>query len=103
MDVTETVPCLVDPGLSGPGPVLRGKVRDTWHLPGGRSVVVTTDRQSAFDEPLPPIPHKGRVLNLLSAFWFEQTADICRNHLIDVLDDNTALVETLRMIPVEVV
>ena len=103
MNGVDDVPCLVDLQLIGSAPSIRGKVRDTWHLPAGRSVVVTTDRQSAFDEPLPPIPHKGQVLNRMSAWWFEQTEDICGNHLLEVLDDNTALIKTLQMIPVEVV
>src|SRR5690606_30500513 len=35
-----------------------------------------------------PIPHKGRVLTAMSAFWFEQLADVVPGHLIstDVAD-----------------
>ncbi len=29
-----------------------------------------------------PIPHKGRVLTAMSAFWFEQLADVVGSHLI---------------------
>ena len=48
--------------------------------------MVASDRISAFDVVLPtPIPHKGRVLNQLSAFWFEKTNDLIRNHLITVV------------------
>jgi phosphoribosylaminoimidazole-succinocarboxamide synthase len=49
---------------------------------------VATDRVSAFDVVLPAgIPNKGRVLNLLSAFWFEKTKHIILNHMIEVVDD----------------
>jgi phosphoribosylaminoimidazole-succinocarboxamide synthase len=51
--------------------------------------MVTSDRLSAFDVVMAePIPQKGRVLTAMSAFWFEQMADIVRGHLIstDVAD-----------------
>ena len=44
----------------------QGKVRDTYILPDKR-IIITTDRQSAFDQILGHIPYKGAVLNLLSA------------------------------------
>src|SRR5687768_16197041 len=47
--------------------------------------MVATDRVSAFDVVLPqPVPRKGEVLTLISAWWFRQTADIVPNHLITV-------------------
>jgi phosphoribosylaminoimidazole-succinocarboxamide synthase len=62
--------------------VSRGKVRDIYDL-GERLLIVTTDRISAFDWVLPNgIPDKGRVLNQLSAFWFNVLANIVPNHLI---------------------
>ena len=36
-------------------------------------VLITTDRQSAFDRVLAAIPFKGQVLNITSAWWFEQS------------------------------
>jgi phosphoribosylaminoimidazole-succinocarboxamide synthase len=66
---------------------VRGKVRDTYEL-GDWLLIVATDRISAFDVVLPcGIPDKGRVLNQLSAFWFERTKDIVPNHLIEVVYD----------------
>ena len=60
----------------------RGKVRDMYDL-GDRLLIVTTDRISAFDVVLPlGIPEKGRVLNQLSAFWFQRMGHIIPNHLI---------------------
>jgi phosphoribosylaminoimidazole-succinocarboxamide synthase len=64
----------------------RGKVRDVYDLVDNL-LIVSTDRISAFDVVLPcGIPGKGRVLNQLSAFWFEKTAHILPNHLIKVID-----------------
>jgi phosphoribosylaminoimidazole-succinocarboxamide synthase len=62
----------------------RGKVRDTYDL-GDRLLMVASDRISAFDAIMPNgIPDKGRVLTLLSAFWFGRTREIIPNHLISV-------------------
>jgi phosphoribosylaminoimidazole-succinocarboxamide synthase len=69
----------------------RGKVRDVYDL-GDKLLIVSTDRISAFDVVLPcGIPDKGKVLNQLSAFWFEKTAHILPNHLIKVIDSNVVL------------
>ncbi|MBN2099803.1 MAG: phosphoribosylaminoimidazolesuccinocarboxamide synthase [Dehalococcoidia bacterium] len=71
-----------------PLPLLhRGKVRDNYEL-GDRLLIVATDRISAFDVVLPcGIPDKGAVLNLISAFWFNKTAHIVPNHLLEVVKD----------------
>ena len=50
--------CLIDaefPELPG---FYRGKVRDTYHLPDGRQIMIATDRQSAFDKVLAAVPCK---------------------------------------------
>ena len=65
----------------------RGKVRDTYDL-GTELLIVATDRVSAFDSVLPNgIPDKGIVLNQLSSFWFQLTAHLVPNHLVQVVDD----------------
>jgi phosphoribosylaminoimidazole-succinocarboxamide synthase len=71
-----------------PNPLLcRGKVRDNYEL-GDKLLIVATDRISAFDVVLPcGIPDKGAVLNLLSAFWFEKTAHLVPNHLLQVIEE----------------
>jgi phosphoribosylaminoimidazole-succinocarboxamide synthase len=70
---------------------VKGKVRDTYDL-GDRLLIVATDRISAFDVILPcGTPNKGRVLNQLSAFWFDQTRDLVPNHMIEVLNDASRL------------
>ena len=58
-----------------------GKVREVFDL-GETLLFVATDRLSAFDVILPdPIPHKGAVLNQLSAFWFKHF-DKVDNHFV---------------------
>jgi phosphoribosylaminoimidazole-succinocarboxamide synthase len=60
-----------------------GKVREVFDL-GDTLLFVATDRISAFDVILPdPIPHKGAVLNQISAFWFNHFDNI-QNHLVTV-------------------
>jgi len=58
----------------------QGKVRDMYDL-GEHFLMVASDRLSAFDVVLPtPIPGKGKILNQLSLFWFEQLG--MPNHLV---------------------
>ncbi|MEK7281794.1 MAG: phosphoribosylaminoimidazolesuccinocarboxamide synthase, partial [Chloroflexota bacterium] len=79
-----------------PLPLLRrGKVRDTYDL-GSVLLMVATDRISAFDVVLPSlIPDKGKVLNRISAFWFEKTAHVMPNHLVSVVTDVAQLLPFL--------
>ena len=73
---------LLDTKIDGLSLVRRGKVRDVYAA-GEQLILVATDRISAFDYVLGSgIPDKGRVLNQLSAFWFERTRHIISNHLI---------------------
>jgi phosphoribosylaminoimidazole-succinocarboxamide synthase len=66
---------------------IRGKVRDTYDL-GQYLLIIATDRISAFDVVLPVgIPDKGKVLNQLSAFWFEKTRKILPNHMEKTVTD----------------
>lgn len=67
--------------------VYRGKVRDVYTLAGGVLVMVATDRISAFDCLLhETIPHKGQVLNQLSAHFLKATASIVPNWLMATPD-----------------
>lgn len=71
------------PGL--PAPKV-GKVREVYDL-GDALLIVATDRISAFDVVMENgIPDKGRILNQLSAFWFNHLADVCPNHVISTDD-----------------
>src|ERR1700736_4910510 len=67
--------------LPGINKLRSGKVREVFDL-GDMLLFVVTDRISAFDVILPdPIPHKGAVLNQLSAFWFKRF-DKIDNHFV---------------------
>ena len=80
----------------------KGKVRDIYIQPE-RLILVTTDRHSSFDRIIAHIPHKGQVLNQISAFWFEQTKDIVPNHVLAVPDPNVTVGKKCTMVPVEAV
>lgn len=80
-----------------------GKVRDWYSLPGGRRLIVTTDRLSAFDRNLAVVPYKGQVLNQLAAWWFERTAGLIPNHILSIPDANAAEVLEVTPLPVEVI
>ncbi len=72
-------------------PFIQGKVRDMYQL-GDRLLIIATDRISVFDVILAEgIPSKGSVLNQISAFWFEKTADIIPNHQLEVVYDPATL------------
>lgn len=94
----------------------RGKVRDIYDL-GDNLLIIATDRISAFDVVLPNgIPKKGKVLNQISKYWFEKTADIVPNHLIstdvndypelfhkyrNILEGRSMLVTKTKPLPIE--
>jgi phosphoribosylaminoimidazole-succinocarboxamide synthase len=60
----------------------RGKVRDIYDL-GQHLLIIATDRISAFDVVLPSgIPHKGRILNQISAHWFRTLQEIVSHHMV---------------------
>src|SRR5215831_12006760 len=60
-----------------------GKVRDVYRIDEKQLLFVASDRISAFDYVLATgIPHKGRVLNQISLFWFDFLSDVVPNHLI---------------------
>jgi len=81
----------------------RGKVRENYDLPDGRRIIIATDRLSAFDRAIACIPFKGQVLTQTARFWFEQTADICSNHVLDYPDPNVVVGKRLDILPVEIV
>ncbi|MBA4222357.1 MAG: phosphoribosylaminoimidazolesuccinocarboxamide synthase [Methylobacterium sp.] len=81
----------------------RGKVRENYDLPDGRRIIIATDRLSAFDRAIACIPFKGQVLTQTARFWFEHTADICPNHVLDYPDPNVVVGKRLDILPVEIV
>jgi phosphoribosylaminoimidazole-succinocarboxamide synthase len=63
----------------------RGKVRDTYALPGGPEfrLVVATDRISIFDFVLPAlVSDKGPVLTAMTVFWLNTLFMNLRHHLV---------------------
>ena len=81
----------------------RGKVRDNYDLPDGRRIIIASDRLSAFDRILTAVPLKGQVLTQLARFWFEKTADIAPNHVIEYPDPNVLVCRRVDILPVEIV
>ena len=80
-----------------------GKVRENYDLPGGRRILVATDRLSAFDIILAAIPAKGQVLTATARYWFEHTEDICPNWVLGYPDPNAVIGHRLQILPVEFV
>lgn len=95
--------------------VYSGKVRDIYDAGDGRLLMITSDRISAFDVVMnEPVRHKGRVLTAISAFWFDQVADVVGSHLISTdvaevpaaaavsdLEGRIMLTHRAEMLPVE--
>ena len=81
----------------------RGKVRENYDLPDGKRILIASDRISAFDVNLAVIPLKGQVLTGVARYWFNETRDICPNHVIAYPDPNVLVSRRLQMMPVEIV
>lgn len=80
-----------------------GKVRVSYALPDNTRLFLTTDRLSAFDRIVAVVPYKGQVLNQLSAWWFENTRHIIKNHFISCPDPNATIGHAATPLAVEVV
>ncbi len=92
-----------------------GKVREIYEIDGDKLLLVVSDRISAFDYILPSlIPNKGKILNQISAFWFDFVKDIIPNHIISTntkdfpeefqkpeFEGRSMLVKKLKMVPIE--
>ena len=92
-----------------------GKVRDIYKVGDDKLMMVVSDRISAFDFIMPnPLPDKGKILNKISAFWFDYVSDIIPNHIIttkfdefpeefkkEEFRDRSMLVKKVKMLPVE--
>jgi len=89
--------------------IYSGKVRDLYSTPSGDLLFVASDRISAYDWVLPTlIPDKGRILTMLSQWWFEQLSDIAPNHVVSydvpaTVAGRAMVCERLDMVPVECV
>ncbi|HVT10642.1 MAG TPA: phosphoribosylaminoimidazolesuccinocarboxamide synthase [Fimbriimonadaceae bacterium] len=77
---------LLHTALPGLPPPRVGKVREVYDL-GDELLIVATDRISAFDVVMANgIPDKGRILNQMSAFWFDRLGTVCPHHVISTDD-----------------
>jgi phosphoribosylaminoimidazole-succinocarboxamide synthase len=94
---------LLEFDMPGLGRKESGRTRDSFVLSDGRRVSVVTDRISHFDRVLGAIPYKGQVLNLLAAFWFQNTSDIVPASMLEVPDPNVMVSRHLQRIPVQLV
>jgi phosphoribosylaminoimidazole-succinocarboxamide synthase len=95
-----------------------GKVREVFDL-DDTFLFVATDRISSFDCVLPTgIPDKGKILNQLSAWWFNRLRTVKHHHLVttdpaayraelaphrQALEGRSMVVKKLDMLPVECV
>lgn len=93
---------LLDADLPNMGDCYKGKVRDAYVV-GGQRYLVTTDRVSAFDRVVGTVPFKGQVLNQLAAWWFDQTAAVVGNHIVEVPDPNVSVATDAEALQVEVI
>jgi len=89
------------------GDKYEGKVRDNYSQVAKdgskKRIIIVTDRLSAFDRIITTIPFKGQVLNQMAKFWFEQTADIIENHVIEFPYPNVVVAKECQPLPVEMV
>lgn len=66
----------------------RGKVRDVYAVDDATLLMVASDRISAFDVVMDrPIPRKGEVLTLTTAWWLAQLEGRIAHHLLAVDPD----------------
>lgn len=90
--------------LPGVEKIYRGKVRDVYHLADGRTILVASDRISAFDVVLPRgIPRKGQVLTQLSWYMLQATRHVAPNWAIASPDPNVVIGHTATTVRVEMV
>jgi len=80
LDPRHAVPDVEVPGAK---PFRRGKVRTVYEAGPEHFVIVASDRLSAYDSILPtPIPGKGAILSLISAFWMKHLKSARPHHLV---------------------
>ncbi len=93
----------------------QGKVRESYSLPGGKRLIVATDRISTFDAVHPTlVPAKGIVLTQMTLEWFKLLKGVRNHFLTDDISNYPApftnrpeligrsmIVKELEMIPAE--
>ncbi len=90
--------------ISTLGKLYKGKVRDNYISDDKKiRIIIATDRISSFDRVITTIPFKGQMLNQISAFWFDKTKNLVKNHVIEVPDPNVTVAHQCETIPVEII
>ena len=97
--------------LKGFDLIHKGKVRDIYRYKNNEILIITSDRISAFDFTFnDEIDGKGKILTSLTKYWFRQTKDIIKNHLIDEIPrlenqllDRAMLAREARVIPLSLI
>jgi phosphoribosylaminoimidazole-succinocarboxamide synthase len=75
--------------IEGPELLHRGKVRDVYAVDGETLLMVASDRVSAFDVVMSrPVPRKGEVLTLITAWWLSRLEGRIDHHLLAVDPDD---------------
>tara|TARA_B100001093_G_C26826151_1_gene1014091 strand:+ start:277 stop:1563 length:1287 start_codon:yes stop_codon:yes gene_type:complete len=82
--------------------IYSGKVRNIYNFGDDYLIMCATDRVSSFDRHIGTIPGKGKLLNKMSEFWFNETKNIIKNHLI-ISGDNISIVHKCKPIMIEVI
>ena len=101
--IRDSIPNILETiDIEGIGSKHSGKVRD-FYMVGDRRILITTDRQSAFNYNLGLVPYKGAVLNQLSKFWFDRSQNIIPNHMIATPDPNIMIAKNCKPIPIEMI
>ncbi|MBW3535626.1 MAG: phosphoribosylaminoimidazolesuccinocarboxamide synthase, partial [Gemmatimonadetes bacterium] len=66
----------------------RGKVRDVYEAGPGELLLVASDRVSAFDVVMAqPVPRKGEVLTMITAWWLSRLPHHVDHHLVSADPD----------------
>lgn len=74
----------------------KGKDKDIYDY-GNVLLIIATDRISAFGKSLETeVKDKGRITNLLSAYWFRKLRSLCPNHMISI--DKASFPDSIRTI-----
>ena len=82
--------------------VISGKVRDRWDIGNNLLCFFHSDRLSSFDRHICNIDGKGRMLNLINAWWMTHTRHIIDNHLL-YIKDNYLIAKKCQLIPLEII
>ncbi|MBN1156426.1 phosphoribosylaminoimidazolesuccinocarboxamide synthase [Candidatus Woesearchaeota archaeon] len=101
-EIVRHIPLALDKTDFKIGKKYAGKVRDSYIIKDKR-IIIATDRISCFDSVVGTLPFKGQILNEIATMWFERTARIVKNHLIESPDPNVSVVLECKPLPVEVV